>query len=566
MKSPAIAVATTQGVAIVTLQRPPDDDLEPDDSDETMVTSNPFAGFEDDDDYEEADEPTRVMRLRDEEDSSSKSRPAISSFAVPKSSRPPEPVREPSARPSLYERLLRSGALDEVMEVAERESREALAGEDTVRAPGAKQPPKSTDTQPGVGRALVPPPRQAASSSPKSTDTAPGLGGPLRPRPLDNRLPASTPPGTEPGMGKPPLSVVEPLRDSEVDRLEIDIDDPEQRLSATDLEPVEPQVDAADTAPTPARKRRAVPPPPSELGLPSMMLSKETSSREDSTERIKLPADGVVKAAHNSLAPLGSVPAPPEEERKTPIIVWAAAAVVFMVAGGLLAVVNRPPEQPLAATAQPPAPAKPVAEVAPVVEEAVDEAAEATPAENEVAVEAADGPEDDQDEAERDKDAARRARRRAEAQAEAEATERLIARQEARRARREARRLAEEAERVPVAEAPTPVAKVDPPAPAAVVPSEPVRPAQALPETPSREQVRAAMTSIQPELARCAKDRHGVAQVSLTVRSRGNVSYAVVGGAFAGSPEGSCIAKAVKDAKFPAFSRPSFKVTYPVRL
>ena len=44
------------------------------------------------------------------------------------------------------------------------------------------------------------------------------------------------------------------------------------------------------------------------------------------------------------------------------------------------------------------------------------------------------------------------------------------------------------------------------------------------------------------------------------------VATAVVGGDFAGSPEGSCIAKTVKQAQFPQFSKPAFKFTYPVQL
>jgi hypothetical protein len=61
-------------------------------------------------------------------------------------------------------------------------------------------------------------------------------------------------------------------------------------------------------------------------------------------------------------------------------------------------------------------------------------------------------------------------------------------------------------------------------------------------------------------------DRHGVAEVTLTVRPAGFVSYAVVSGAYAGTSEGSCIARAVRAAKFPAFSDPTLRVTYPFEL
>ena len=52
----------------------------------------------------------------------------------------------------------------------------------------------------------------------------------------------------------------------------------------------------------------------------------------------------------------------------------------------------------------------------------------------------------------------------------------------------------------------------------------------------------------------------------MIVRSRGVVSYAMVSGSFAGTPEGSCIARSVKLAKFPAFSDPSVRVNYPFEL
>jgi hypothetical protein len=48
--------------------------------------------------------------------------------------------------------------------------------------------------------------------------------------------------------------------------------------------------------------------------------------------------------------------------------------------------------------------------------------------------------------------------------------------------------------------------------------------------------------------------------------SSGRVTNARVQGQFAGTPEGSCIARAVRRARFPRFKRPSFQVTFPYRL
>ena len=58
----------------------------------------------------------------------------------------------------------------------------------------------------------------------------------------------------------------------------------------------------------------------------------------------------------------------------------------------------------------------------------------------------------------------------------------------------------------------------------------------------------------------------GVATVTLTVRGSGQVSHALVGGTFAGTPQGSCIARAVKLARFPSFSDDSVRITYPFQL
>jgi hypothetical protein len=41
------------------------------------------------------------------------------------------------------------------------------------------------------------------------------------------------------------------------------------------------------------------------------------------------------------------------------------------------------------------------------------------------------------------------------------------------------------------------------------------------------------------------------------------VTSANVGGSFAGTPAGSCIARAVRGARVPGFERPTFTVNYP---
>jgi hypothetical protein len=44
------------------------------------------------------------------------------------------------------------------------------------------------------------------------------------------------------------------------------------------------------------------------------------------------------------------------------------------------------------------------------------------------------------------------------------------------------------------------------------------------------------------------------------------VTTATVNGPFAGTPTGSCIARAVRAARFPPFAQPRFAVTYPFHL
>ncbi|MDD9965132.1 MAG: hypothetical protein OXR73_02830 [Myxococcales bacterium] len=86
------------------------------------------------------------------------------------------------------------------------------------------------------------------------------------------------------------------------------------------------------------------------------------------------------------------------------------------------------------------------------------------------------------------------------------------------------------------------------------------------PPTPSRQEVVAAMTRVRGLVHACSDGRSGVAEVELVVQSRGVVSRAVVGGDFAGSAVGSCIARAVRKARFPAFQKPTFRIVYPFRL
>jgi len=87
-----------------------------------------------------------------------------------------------------------------------------------------------------------------------------------------------------------------------------------------------------------------------------------------------------------------------------------------------------------------------------------------------------------------------------------------------------------------------------------------------LSDVPTRALVVAAIEGVRPQVQACAASRHGAAEVLITVRSNGRVASAIVSGAFAGTPEGSCIARAVREAQFPAFAQPTFAISYPFAL
>ncbi|HEX5658613.1 MAG TPA: hypothetical protein VFX59_15525 [Polyangiales bacterium] len=83
---------------------------------------------------------------------------------------------------------------------------------------------------------------------------------------------------------------------------------------------------------------------------------------------------------------------------------------------------------------------------------------------------------------------------------------------------------------------------------------------------PNRAQIVAAMNAMTEQLKGCVGDEHGVADVTLTVRAPGVVSHALVEGSFADSPQGTCIARALRTAKMPSFADPITRIEYPFQL
>lgn len=88
-----------------------------------------------------------------------------------------------------------------------------------------------------------------------------------------------------------------------------------------------------------------------------------------------------------------------------------------------------------------------------------------------------------------------------------------------------------------------------------------------LPSSPSKSQVVSAMNSVAGKVKACGQGQSGVAMVSVSVSgSTGRVKGATVSGSFQGTPVGSCVARAVRSAKFPKFKQSTFTVKYPFRI
>ncbi len=101
--------------------------------------------------------------------------------------------------------------------------------------------------------------------------------------------------------------------------------------------------------------------------------------------------------------------------------------------------------------------------------------------------------------------------------------------------------------------------------PAAERENRPEAAAEALPEKPSQSDVLGALKAAEPTVLACAGYKTGAAKVKVVVAGpTGTVTSAtVIGGDFAGTPEGTCMEKALVGAVFPKFTQPEFTVTYP---
>lgn len=83
---------------------------------------------------------------------------------------------------------------------------------------------------------------------------------------------------------------------------------------------------------------------------------------------------------------------------------------------------------------------------------------------------------------------------------------------------------------------------------------------------PSREAVQQSLLAMRPQLEACAAGRRGTVDARVRIAGSGRVTYTLIQGDFAGTPEGSCIARALRAATFPPFSGPVFQVQFPFAL
>jgi predicted Zn finger-like uncharacterized protein len=104
------------------------------------------------------------------------------------------------------------------------------------------------------------------------------------------------------------------------------------------------------------------------------------------------------------------------------------------------------------------------------------------------------------------------------------------------------------------------------PAPTPAANTAPAQEAEDLPDQPSRDETLAAMRGVEGAVRACGANETltGTAEVAINVAgATGRVTSATVTGIT--GTVGSCIARAVRNARFPRFGRPTFSIKYPYR-
>ena len=85
-----------------------------------------------------------------------------------------------------------------------------------------------------------------------------------------------------------------------------------------------------------------------------------------------------------------------------------------------------------------------------------------------------------------------------------------------------------------------------------------------LPERPSKDEVKALLRALQPEIRACSDGTARIATVSIVVGSSGRVRSARV--RELSGPVASCITRAVRKARFPRFRSTRLSIEFPYLL
>ncbi|HEX4355133.1 MAG TPA: hypothetical protein VHZ95_19510, partial [Polyangiales bacterium] len=107
---------------------------------------------------------------------------------------------------------------------------------------------------------------------------------------------------------------------------------------------------------------------------------------------------------------------------------------------------------------------------------------------------------------------------------------------------------------------PTVAPNIDAPTPAPVVhrrralrarAARVAAPSLVLPAQPTREEIRTGLEAARSALQSCAGPAHGLSTAHVNITGAGRVASATIEGTFAGTPEGSCMARALRTVSFP---------------
>lgn len=88
----------------------------------------------------------------------------------------------------------------------------------------------------------------------------------------------------------------------------------------------------------------------------------------------------------------------------------------------------------------------------------------------------------------------------------------------------------------------------------------------ALPRQPSRDEIGAALEGLSEQLQACAGEHRGDTEVTLTVRGSGEIVHAELAAPLAGTAQGRCLVRVLRQAKLRAFARPFVRVAHTLQI